>query len=334
MRTVWTMGFVAAAALSFCLPDFIVFRFTQAAIWAIALAGLVVLCGVSGQFSFAQAALFGIGGYAAAIVANHTPLSVYWGLPVALLAGYAAGYGLGRISGGHSLWTQALVSYAFAIAFPQLLRWRLIEGFTGGVQGLYLDFPTPPLAWLSNDRWAFLMALALLAAGLWLARNLIASRSGRALLAARDDDLAAAAQGIRVVQVRATASGIAGAYLALAGCLSAYQFGFVGPTGFNFALSVQMLFGLVIGGMHSLGGAILGGLFLQFFPDVTAGLGKGLSALLYAVLLIAAIVAMPEGVAGGLKRIKSWLGARRASGAHAVVKRKESGATGVARSRQ
>jgi branched-chain amino acid transport system permease protein len=320
MRTVWTMGFVAAAALSFCFPDFIVFRFTQATIWAIALVGLVILCGVSGQFSFAQAALFGIGGYGAAMLGNHTPLSVYWGLPLALLTGFAAGYGLGRIAAGHSLWTQALVSYAFAIAFPQLLRWRVIEGSTGGVQGLYLDFPTPPLGFLgrdslSNDRWGFLMALALLAVGVWLARNLIASRSGRALLAARDDDLAAAAQGIRVVHVRATASGIAGAYIALAGCLSAFQYGFVGPTGYNFALSVQMLFGLVIGGMHSLGGAILGGLFLQFFPDVTAGLGKGLSALLYAVLLIAAIVAMPEGVAGALR---SLLGARHSSGAHPV----------------
>ncbi len=303
MRTVWTMGFVAAAALSFCFPDFIVFRFTQAAIWAIALVGLVMLCGISGQFSFAQAGLFGIGGYAAAFLGSHTPISVYWGLPLALLLGFAAGYGLGRVAAGYSLWTQALVTYAFAIAFPQLLRYRLIERWTGGVQGLYLDFPAPPNAFLSNDRWAFLMALSLLGIGLWLAYNLIASRSGRALLAARDDELAAAAQGIRVVQVRATASGIAGAYLALAGCLSAYQYGFVGPTAYNFALSVQMLFGLVIGGMHSPGGAILGGLFLQFFPDVTAGLGKGLSALLYAVLLIAAIVAMPEGVAGMLKSL-------------------------------
>ena len=203
---------------------------------------------------------------------------------------------------GHSLWTQALVSYALAIAFPQLLRWRLIEALDRRRAGPLSRLSRRPRTGLSNDRWAFLMALTLLAAGLWLANNLIASRSGRALLAARDDDLAAAAQGIRVVQVRATASGIAGAYLALAGCLSAFQFGFVGPTGYNFALSVQMLFGLVIGGMHSLAGAILGGLFLQFFPDVTAGLGKGLSALLYAVLLIAAIVAMPEGVAGALKR--------------------------------
>lgn len=311
MRTVWTMGFVAAAALSFCLPDFIVFRFTQAAIWSIALVGLVILCGISGQFSFAQAALFGIGGYAAAILGAHTALSVYGGLLLAPLLGFAAGYGLGRVAGSHSLWTQALVTYAFAIAFPQLLRWRPIEKWTGGVQGLYLDFPAPPLEVLSNDRWNFLMALGLLGVGLWLARNLIDGRAGRAMKAARDQDLAAAAQGVRVTQVRAAASGIAGAYIAVAGCLSAWQFGFVGPTAYNFALSVQMLFGLVVGGMHSLAGAVLGGLFLQFFPDVTAGLGKGLSALLYAVLLIVAIVAMPTGAAGALARLAVALGLRR-----------------------
>ena len=302
MRTVWTMGFVAAAALSFCFPDFIVFRFTQATIWAIALLGLVLLCGVSGQFSFAQAALFGIGGYSAAIISTHTPLSVYWGLPAALLMGYAAGWSLGRIAGGHSLWTQALVTYAFAIAFPQFLRWRLIEHWTGGVSGLYLDFPTPPVSWLSGDRWNFLMTLAFLGVGVWLAVNLIASRSGRAMLAARDDDIAALAQGIPVLQVRAAASGVAGAYLALAGCLSSYQFGYVGPGAYSFALSVQMLFGMVIGGMHSPAGAIVGGLFLQFFPDVTAGLGKGLSGLAYAVLLIAAMVAMPSGLLGLFRR--------------------------------
>ena len=95
--------------------------------------------------------------------------------------------------------------------------------------------------------------------------NLIASRSGRALLAARDHDLAAAAQGIDVVQVRPSPR-LAGGYIALAGCLSALQFGFVGPTAYNFALSVQMLFGLVIGGMNSMAGAIVGGLCSNSCP--------------------------------------------------------------------
>lgn len=307
MRTVWTMGFVAAAALSFCFPDFIVFRFTQAAVWAIALLGLVVLCGLSGQFSFAQAAFYGIGGYTAAIVGAHTSLSPYWSLLLAPLVGYGASYGVGRLASGHSIWTQALVSYAVVIAFPQLLRWQPIEGWTGGVQGLYLDPLPPPTAALGNDRWCFLLALALLAAGMLLIDNLVRSRSGRALRAARDHDLAAAAQGIAVIHVRSVASGLAGAFIALAGCLSAFQYGFVGPTAYNFQLSMQMLFGLVIGGMYSLAGPIVGGIFLEFFPGITASLGKGLSSLLYAVLLIAAIVAMPDGVAGTLGRLVTRL---------------------------
>ena len=305
MRTVWTMGFVAAAALSFAFPDFMVFRFTQAAIWALALLGLVLLCGVSGQFSFAQAALFGMGAYSAALVASHTALPVYAALLVAPVVGYAAGYGLGRVAGRHDIWTQALIGYALAIAFPQLLRWRLIERWTGGVQGLYLDLPAAPVAFLSSDRWLFLQALALLGAGAWLVRNIVASRSGRALLAARDNDLAAWAQGVDVAAVRSVAAGLAGGLLALAGCLSAMQYGYVGPNGYNFALSVQMLFGLVVGGMNSIAGALIGGLMLEFLPGLVAGLGMGLSALLYAVLLIAAIVAMPNGIAGALKRLSN-----------------------------
>src|SRR5260370_18283530 len=92
MRAVWTMGFVAAAALSFLFPDFIVFRFTQAVVWAIALLGLVLLCGVSGQFSFAQAALYGMGAYSAAILANHTSLSLYWAIGPAPGVGYPSGF--------------------------------------------------------------------------------------------------------------------------------------------------------------------------------------------------------------------------------------------------
>src|ERR1700726_2554790 len=80
MRTLWTMGFVATAALGFCFPDYKVFQFTQAAIWGVARHGLVALCGIGGQFSFAQGAFFGRGGSAAAILGAHTPPSPYWSL--------------------------------------------------------------------------------------------------------------------------------------------------------------------------------------------------------------------------------------------------------------
>ena len=305
------MGFVAAAALAFCFPDYIVFRFTQAVIWSIALLGLMILCGISGQFSFAQAALYGLGGYTIAILGSHTPVSIYWALALAPLLGFAAGYGLGRVAGSHSLWTQALISYALVIAFPQMLRWPPIEGMTGGVQGLYVDLPEASVATgLSADRWIFLLSLGLLALGVLVATNLATSRSGRALKAARDHDLAASAQGIDVAHVRAMASGLAGGYIAVAGCLAALQIGFVGPTGYGFALSMQMLFGLVIGGMNSVAGAIVGGLFLEFLPGIVASLGKGLSAVLFAVLLIAGIVALPNGVAGGMASALPRLAAR------------------------
>ncbi len=300
MRTVWTMGFVAAAALSFCFPDFIVFRFTQAVIWAIALLGLVLLCGVSGQFSFAQAALFGVGGYSAAIIGTHTPLSVYWGLPAALLMGYAAGWGLGRIAGGHGLWTQALVTYAFAIAFPQLLRWRLIEQWTGGVQGLYLDFPTPP-GGISADRWNFMMALVLLAAGVMACREhdrepLRPGPDG----GARQRPCRRRARHPRRSRCapRSRASPVPTSRWR--GVSSSYQYGYVGPTGYSFALSVQMLFGLVIGGMYSPVGAHRGrACSCSSFRTSLAGLGKGLSRPAFMpLLLIAAMVLMPTGMRG------------------------------------
>jgi branched-chain amino acid transport system permease protein len=239
------------------------------------------------------------------LVVNHTALPVYAGLLVAPLVGYAAGYGLGRVAGQHDMWTQALIGYALAIAFPQLLRWQPIAPWTGGVSGLYLDLPAAPFKGLSADRWLFLLSLALLGGGTWLIANILRSRSGRALVAARDHDLAAGAQGIDVVSVRAIASGLAGSCLALAGSLSAMQYGYVGPTAYNFALSVQMLFGLVVGGMNSIVGALIGGVMLEFLPGWIAGLGKGLSALLYAVLMIAAIVTMPNGIAGLVKRRRS-----------------------------
>ena len=166
MRTVWTMGFVAAAALSFCFPDFIVFRFTQAVIWAIALVGLVILCGIERSVLLRPGRLLRHRRlhrrdpgrpYAALALLGARARAAAWATPPATAsAGSPA-----AIACGPRPWS----SYAFAIAFPQLLRWRLIEQWTGGVQGLYLDFPTPPGDLLSNDRWGFLMALALLGGG-------------------------------------------------------------------------------------------------------------------------------------------------------------------------
>ncbi len=309
------IALAVAVALPFALADYMTFRFGLALIWSIAILGMVVLSGVSGQVSFGHSAFYGIGGYAAAIVLNETGLSVYWSLPAAILACFVAGYGFGRAVTRFNLWYLALATYGLAVAFPQLLRWEALAPFTGGVEGFYLDLQGAP-AWsgLRPDQWWYLVALACLACGMWLARNLIDSRTGRALKAARDNELSAAAQGIDVPHYRALAFGISASYAGLAGCLAAIQLNFVAPGTYTFFLSMQFLIGLVVGGMFAVPGAVFGGLFLQFFPDLTADIGKRLSMPLFGVLLVLAIVAMPTGIAGAIGRLERITGRRRWKG--------------------
>lgn len=305
------LGLAASAAvvLPFLLPDFMVFRFTLALIWSIAILGMVVLVGISGQISVGHAAFYGVGGYTAAILSTTAGLPVYWALPAAAMLCFALGYGFGRIAARLGLWYVALATFGLAIAFPHWLKSRYIASLTGGVQGLYLDLPgAPSFLPLSPDRWWYLLSLALLFAGMALTWNLARSRSGRAMKAARDHDLAAAAQGINVAHVRALAFGWSAAFVGVAGCLAAIQLNFVAPGTYTFWLSLQFLIGLVIGGLNAIAGALIGGLFLQFFPDLTAWLGKGLSLPLFGVLLIVAAMLMPEGLAGLLRRAKERLG--------------------------
>ncbi len=291
----------AGIALPFVIPDYTTFRFTLALIWSIAIVGMVILSGVSGQISFGHSAFYGIGGYSGAIMLNEAGLSVYWGLPAAVLVCFVIGYGFGRIAAKFSLWYLALASYGLAVAFPQLLRWRQLETFTGGVQGFYLDLQGAP-SWsgLSADQWWYLLVLLSLLVGMKIATNLIDSRAGRAIKAVRDNELSAAAQGIDVPHYRALAFAISAGYVGFAGCMAAIQLNFVAPGTYTFWLSTQFLIGLVIGGMHSVGGAVIGGLFVQFFPDLAAMIGKRLSLVVFGVLLVLAIVLMPRGVVGAV----------------------------------
>ena len=294
----------AVLAVPLALPDYMIFRFTLAAIWSIAILGMVLLVGVSGQISFGHAAFYGIGGYLAALVATRAGLPVYWALPLAAVTCFVVGYLFGRATSGLGLWHMALATYGLAVAFPQLLRTRHFEHLTGGVQGYYLDLQgAPAFLPLSADQWWYLLSLAVLFGGMVLQSNLVNSRAGRAMRAARDHDLAAAAQGIHVSHVRAIAFAWSAAFVGIAGCLAAIQLNYVAPGIYTFWLSVQFLIGLVIVGINVIAGAVIGGLFLQFFPDLTAAIGKDLSLPLYGVLLILVVTLMPNGLAGLLRRL-------------------------------
>jgi branched-chain amino acid transport system permease protein len=290
-------------------------------VFAIAVLGLNLLTGFNGQISLGHGAFFGIGAYTTAILMFHLHLPFWLTLPAAALICFVAGYLFGlpalRLE-GHYL---ALATFGLAIAVPQMLKYRHIEGLTGGVQGLLLNKPTAPFGLpFTFYEWMFLVALAVAVGMFWLARNLLDSRSGRALTAIRDHAMAADTMGIDTAHYKTVAFGISALYTGVAGALFAVITAFVSPENFPFELSIAILVGAVIGGIASLPGAVIGGVFVQVIEKYADSAARQLSAVLhlpiaiepwtiYGIALILLVYFMPMGIAGGLA--KAWAQVKR-----------------------
>jgi branched-chain amino acid transport system permease protein len=237
----------------------------------------------------------------------------YWAtLPVAAVMCFVVGYIFGlpalRLE-GHYL---ALATFALAVAVPQILKYRHFEWFTNGVQGINIFKPDPPFGLpLSGDQWMYLVVLAIAALMFWIARNLLDSRTGRAMMAIRDHTMAASTMGINVAHYKTVVFGISALYTGVAGALHAIIFEFVSPDSFRFELSIAILVGAVVGGIASLPGAVIGGVFVQVIEKYADALTKKISAAvhlpielepwtIYGIALILLMYTMPMGIAGGL----------------------------------
>lgn len=270
----------------------------------IALMGMVLLTGQAGQISLGQGAFVALGAYvAAALMQSVWMIPDGIGLLLAPLAGFLAGWVLGypalRLS-GHLL---ALATFALAIAVPQLLKLPALSGWTGGSQGRVLERSAPP-AWLEAlgmtagpDAWLYLVCLGCTALTAVLTIRLQRGPLGRAWAAARDHPIAAQSLGVRLARARSLAFALSAACAALAGALQAWASGFVSPDSFPVYLSISLLVGLVIGGVRSVWGVLIGALFIQWVPGMAAQWSPDMPWVIYGVLLIAAVRFMPEGVA-------------------------------------
>jgi len=225
--------------------------------------------------------------------------------------GYLMGFPALRL-GGHYL---ALATFALALAIPQLLKYKKIEGLTGGVQGIVLNKPDPPFTFrlfeqnFNSDRWLYVFTLAVAALMFWLAWNLLRGGVRRALIAIRDHPIAASAMGINLPVFKSLAFGVSAAYTGVAGALGAVVVAFVSPDSFTVFLSITLLVGVVIGGLASIPGAIFGAIFIQFVPNIADEISKSAPWAIYGVFLIAFMYLLPTGVMGGLKRL--WARLRR-----------------------
>ena len=309
---VWSAALlVALLVLPFLVKNYRVFQFNLVLVYAIAILGLNLLTGFNGQISLGHGAFYAFGAYAAAIMMDKMGAPYWATLPVAFvvcfLFGFLVGFPALRLA-GHYL---ALATFALALAVPQLLKYKHIEGWTGGVQGIVLSKPEPPFTFrfldqpLSADRWLYFFSLAVAAVMFLIAWNLVRGRVGRALIAVRDHPIAATAMGVNLPVFKSMTFGVSAGITGVAGALGAVVVAFVSPDSFTVNLSIFLLVGVVVGGLASIPGAIFGGIFIQFVPNIADEISKSAPAAIYGVLLIGLMYLLPTGVMGGLNRL--WL---------------------------
>jgi branched-chain amino acid transport system permease protein len=298
------VGIAALSVVPFALEDFWVFQLTLVMASSIALLGVNLLTGFNGQISLGHGAFFALGAYAQAILMTHFSVPYALALPVAgvLCLGFGMLFGLPalRLEGLYL----ALATFALGVALPQLLKYRHFEAWTGGVQGITLTKPSAPFGLaLSQDQWLYFFVMSLALVCFLTARSLLRSHVGRAIIAIRDQPIAAAAMGIDVARYKTITFGVSALYTGVAGALTAVAVQFVAPDSFTSLLSIDLLVGIVVGGIAQLPGAIYGALFLRFVPTLTEHLSKSATGAIYGAILIIFVYAMPYGIAGFVTRM-------------------------------
>ncbi len=294
----------AAALLAFVVSDYRLFQLTMVVIYAVAILGLALVTGFNGQISLGHGAFYAVGAYVTAILMSAYDVPYWATLPVSAVVCAAIGFLVGLPAlrlGGLYL---ALTTFALAVATPQLLKYKLFEGWTGGVQGIVIDKPDPPFGLpLNADQWLYLFTLAVGAAMFVLAANLVRGRIGLAMRAIRDHPLAAEATGIDVALFKTRTFAASAMFTGVAGSLGAVAVGFVAPDSFTVYLSITLFVGLVVGGVASIAGPVFGGVFIAFLPNVAEEVSKAAPGAVYGLVLIAFMYLLPSGVAGGLGRL-------------------------------
>jgi len=294
----------AAAALAFLVSDYRLFQLTMVVVYAVAILGLGLVTGFNGQISLGHGAFYAVGAYVTAILMSLYDVPYWATLPVSAVICAAFGFLIGLPAlrlGGLYL---ALTTFALAVATPQLLKYRLFEGWTGGVQGIVVDKPDAPFGLpLSADQWLYLFTLAVGVIMFALAANLVRGRIGLAMRAIRDHPLAAEATGIDVALFKTRTFAVSAMFTGIAGSLGAIAVGFVAPDSFTVFLSITLFVGLVVGGVASIAGPVFGGVFIAFLPNVAEEVSKAAPGAVYGLVLIAFMYLLPSGVAGGLGRL-------------------------------
>jgi branched-chain amino acid transport system permease protein len=294
-----------ALALPFGVSGYRVFQFTMVLNYAIAVFGANILTGYNGQIALGNGAFYALGAYTVAIMVTGTELPYWATIPVAAGICFVAGFLFGlpalRLEGPYL----ALATFALAVATPQLLKFRAIEQWTGGVQGILLSKPeAPDYLPLNSDQFLYFFCLAVTALMFILGYNLLRGRTGRAIIAIRDNPIAAGSMGIDTSLYKSLTFGVSALFTGVAGALGALTTQFVSPDSFTLFLSISFIVGVVIGGVATISGAFFGALFVEFVPTYADQISKAAPWAIYGALLILCMYLMPSGVVGLFRLVK------------------------------
>ena len=292
----------AAAALAWPLvaPKYFVFLATLVAVNAVVAIGLNLLCGYTNQLSFGHAGFLAVGAYTAALVTTRWPdTPVVVTLAVAALVTGLVGLGLGvpclRLEGLYL----AMATLAFGFVVVEAIM--NLDWLTRGNDGLRV--PAARLGpWaLQSDTARYYLVVAVGVVMVWAALNLARTRTGRALLAIRESEIAAQASGVHLARYRTLAFAISAVYTGVAGGLFAFVVGFLSPDAFDVFLSVDFLVMIILGGLGSVPGSIAGAAVVTVLNDSLAGF-QNYRPLIFGAIMIACMLFMPGGLAAMARR--------------------------------
>ncbi len=335
----WVVGILVLLAIPFIkLPELFgnptgqLLNWNRVLAYAVAILGLNLVVGYSGQISLGHSAFIGLGAYTTVILVADHHWSYFAALPVSFLMSFLLGCVVGlpalRIKGLYLV----VVTFALAVAFPTvILRYASL---TGGSNGKNAPGTVEPPDWTPFDprerldpyRFRYYVLLAVAAIMFLLARNIIKSRAGRALVAQRDNPIAASISGVQVPVNKVLVFGLSAGFCGVAGWMLIINLPFASDVSFSVALSITLIIGLVMGGGATISGAVPGaivvvignylleqltekekvGPFSMEWLATRPGKG-GIVSIAFGLLLLLFVFVLPGGVIDGLRRLRARL---------------------------
>ncbi|TAN20487.1 MAG: branched-chain amino acid ABC transporter permease [Actinomycetota bacterium] len=310
-----TFAVVAAGLITLALPLLLsstnIEIYVTIGLYTIVVAGLSLLMGFAGQVSLGQAAFYGIGSYTAAIMSLHgwSPLVALVAAPIATaFLAFLIGIPLLRLKGHALAFGTLAVQLIFLAVIPQAASW------TGGSIGLSAipSLRIGPLAISSGRDYAYLVWVVVVAT-LFIARNITRSRPGRGLRAMAASVSGASATGVEVERYKLKDFTLSAAFAGIAGGIYVFFIGYISPDAFPVVLSIEFVIMVVVGGIGTVAGALVGAALITVISQVLISLGTGpslpaqlptvLSLGVYAVILILILRLLPSGLVGAFNRL-------------------------------